>query len=145
MRTKWQLVKECCACHLQVRAGVKPGVVVAWSCSCNGWWLFSIVPEIAGLTPAFWRQTKKSTKKPKKPTHWDDQRPAPATGCLQPPAQRPAAPLHYHEIFLSFFHKNLPFQLSLTPELWKFMASKANARRGLGGWPERDAASSNRG
>lgn len=101
MRTKRQLAKELCAHHLQVRAGVKPSVAVAWNCSCNGWRLLSIASEVVGLAPVVLRQTKNSTKKPKKPTHVGEQQLAPAVGLLQPPAQSPASLLHYCEIFLT--------------------------------------------
>lgn len=84
MRTKWQLVKECCAHHLQVRAGVKPGVVVAWSCSCNGWWLLGIAPEIAGLGSVFWKQAKKLAKKAKET--YPPGGAAPSPSCGTPPA-----------------------------------------------------------
>lgn len=67
MRSKWWLIKECCACHLQVGAGIKPGMVVAWNSS---WWLLRITPEITGLGPALWRQSKMSITSQSSPPMW---------------------------------------------------------------------------
>lgn len=140
MRTKWQLGKDYCACHLRVRGGVEPGAVVAWSWSCNGQRLLSMAPEIARLGPAFWRGATKSTKQPKNPTHRDEQRPALAVGRLQPPAQSPASPLRYREIFLTgfFFFFSTKICLSSCSSLLNYETlwqAKAMPEEALGaGW-----------
>lgn len=59
--------------------------------------------KLLGLVRFLENRQKSWQKKPKKPTHQEEQHPTPAVGPLQPPAQRPALPLHYREIFLTCF------------------------------------------
>lgn len=122
MRAKWQLAKECGACHLWVRG--KPGMAVAG--------IVVVVAaqdhlEFLGLVQLF-RDRKKSIQNAKKPIHQEEQGQVPAVGQCSLQDRDQPCPCATVRLFSLFFQQKSPFLLSFVPKLRNFVGSKANAR-----------------